>query len=352
MLGLAAAAASTRPASHKPATSTATVPNTPTTISAKRAVRILAKLKPLPKRLYAHTVVNALFHHKQLLHQWARITGTITLSGEWPNRDRCQAAAAMARKTGAKIALAASPFTGRFSWPADKPPTYDGKEWRDELHRLAWGLRHNRFWLGKNAPIAAVIISSEAFHGPAGLGVQPGNKAWNNALVKKWNSVYQTIRDALGPKPLIVYYNAGGFSWYPGGWSQEPNHDLREHLDVYCASLYQVTRPLQEIEEARKTIASARAHHVKGFVPWLALGETYQVGISAKHWHRWGDTHYRVSYDWWMGHFINKAIFARKNTPGFADWNYVPFVVVYPTPKPTNSSWLDHFQAYVHGATR
>jgi hypothetical protein len=320
-------------------------------ISLAQATERLSACQPLPKPHYAHTRVNQLFDHEPLLRQWARVTSTITLSAGYPSRQRHKMAAAVAKQTGAKIAYAASPFTGRFAWPEDKPPTYDGEEWEKELHRFAWGLRRGRHWLGKDVEIAAVIISSEAFRGPAGLGVQPGNDKWNDALVEKWNSVYDTIRKVLGDKPTIVYYNAGGMEWYHQGWHQRPNHDPRETLDVYSASLYEITRPLQQIEEARRSIKAAKAAEgVEGFVPYLGVGKSYELGIRAKNWGQWGRTDYRESYDWWMGRFVHHPRYSRANEAGFADWDYVPFVVLYPKPELTSATYLGHFEAYVAGA--
>ncbi len=191
--------------------------------------------------------------------------------------------------------------------------------------------------------VSALLLDSERFH------VQPGNTAWNDAITKKHNLVYDIGRE-LFPDALIIYFGRGIHRVaYGNGWGQHGYYTLQEKGDVYSCALYRVPEIGYMRETFRRTYELAKAHGCDVVVPTVALAAGYRRKVDRLH--EWTfDWDYDLVYSWKLGAELNHPWFGAR-PQRFAPWNAAKVVKLYPAPFYRGTPhWAKHFVAYVRGA--
>lgn len=317
----------------------------------------LRELKPLPKVHYSWPLPMRQISDSVLL-EYARITQALSLSGEWSqSRDIeravsvCKMVNAASPKVPATIGVNFSVWHRRFD--KDLPPTDTGATHWGELaylrRRLDWVketvANANRKYQA-NVSVSAMLLDSERFH------TKTNDVAWNEAITAKYDAAHGIIKDVF-PKVRVDWYARGAV--HPGasvkGWSEAKYFTLKEKGDSFGCSLYHGPEIGYTREIFRRTSANAAKHGCEEVTPWIALASGYRRQTTQYHEFSL-DWNYDLIYSWMLGAEVNVAWYgAPERHERFAPWNKAKVAIFYPEPFGRSPYWVDHFVAYVRGAT-
>jgi len=249
----------------------------------------LRELKPLPKVHYSWPLPLEKMSD-ELLFQYVRLTGAVSLSGEWGQVEQVDRAVAVCQKVNAaKPQIPASLGINYSVWHRrfgkDLPPTDTGPTHQAELDYLKSRLAAMRDALAaaneKHAAkvaVTAILFDSEHFH------VKPDNAAWNKAITAKYDAATDVVR-AIFPKARIEWYARGAVQ--PGasatGWSESTYFTLDEQAKTFGCSLYQVPEIGYTREIFRRTAENAVQHGCQEVTPWIALASGYRRQTDKYH---------------------------------------------------------------------
>jgi hypothetical protein len=200
----------------------------------------LRELKPLPKVHYSWPLpVEKL--SGELLHEYARLTHAVSLSGEWGKPEQVDRAVTVCKrvnadkpKISASIGINYSVWHRRFG--KDLPPTDTGPTHQAELDYLKTRMEAMRGALAEanrrqdaNVAITAVLFDSEHFH------IHADDSQWNQAITSKYNAAYDLVRTifrkyASNGTPAARSNRAHR---RPDGVNQPTSHSTRN----WCSSL-------------------------------------------------------------------------------------------------------------------
>lgn len=319
----------------------------------------LRALKPLPKVHYSFPIQDNLLFDGPLLYEYVRLTRAASLRMENCTQPQVDAAVAACtavngkdRTAGAKLGMNYSPWHRKFD--KDAAPTVDGptaeqelRQFRERLQAVGEMVERANRRHGSRVEIGAILLDCERFR------VRPGDAAWNDAITRKLNQIYD-LAQAAYPKARIEWYNRGAMSRppRPGGWEPSPYSTAQERGVAYACSLYKVAQSWETREVFRRTVENARQHGVEEVTPWVALASGYRPTIEGDEWEF--DWDYDVYYSWMIGMEINHPWFGKpEQVDRFAPWHAAKVVVFYPPPFfPKTPAWGRHFVAYVRGANR
>ena len=316
----------------------------------------LKELKPLPKVHYSWPLPFDKLP-PDLMHEYARLTHAVSLSGEWCKPEHIdQAVAVCKRVNAAKPKIPASIGINYSVWHRrfgkDLPPTDTGPTHQAELDYLTARLSTIRDTLTRanhkyetKVVVTAVLFDSERFH------IRKDDAQWNQAITAKYNAAYETVRKIF-PKVRIEWYARGGV--HPGasatGWSHSNYFALDEQGESFGCSLYQVPEIGYTRDIFRRTARNATQHNCAQVTPWIALASGYRRQTDKYHEFSL-DWNYDLIYSWKLGAEINHAWFGQpERHQRFAPWNKAKIAIFYPEPFGRSPHWGQHFVAYVRGA--
>ena len=249
----------------------------------------LRELKPLPKVHYSWPLPLEKMSD-ELLFQYVRLTGAVSLSGEWGQVEQVDRAVAVCQKVNAaKPQIPASLGINYSVWHRrfgkDLPPTDTGPTHQAELDYLKSRLAAMRDALAAanenhaaKVAVTAILFDSEHFH------VKPDNAAWNKAVTAKYDAATDVVR-AIFPKARIEWYARGAVQ--PGasatGWSESTYFTLDEQAKTFGCSLYQVPEIGYTREIFRRTAENAVQHGCQEVTPWIALASGYRRQTDKYH---------------------------------------------------------------------
>lgn len=324
--------------------------------SEEQVLQWLRELKPLPKVHYSWPIPFDRFSD-ELLFEYVRLTGAVSVSGEWSKVEQLDAAVAVCQKVNrtkpkipASIGINFSVWHRRFG--KDLPPTDTGPSHAAELDYLKSRMTVMREGLAaanrkfqSDIRISAILFDSEHFH------VRPGNSRWNAAITAKYDAAYDIVKE-LFPKVRVEWYARGAIQ--PGasssGWSQATYFSLDEKGESFGCSLYQVPEIGYTREIFRRTAANAEKHGCREVTPWIALASGYRRQVDKYHEFSL-DWNYDLIYSWKLGAEINHSWFgAPERAERFAPWHMAKVAIFYPEPFGRSPYWPQHFVAYVRGA--
>ncbi len=114
---------------------------------------------PLPTLHGSHVEIVQWSRDEEKLTEWARVTGTLTPTGQNPVKEECELGAKIQAATGCKTIFALYAFDeGKFSEDA-KPWEYTtGEWWKDHLDETFLRLRRFTQWSGGRPPDTSLTI--------------------------------------------------------------------------------------------------------------------------------------------------------------------------------------------------
>jgi hypothetical protein len=316
----------------------------------------LRELKPLPKVHYSWPLPLGKVSD-EVLHEYARLTHAISVSGEWCKPEQidhavqiCQRVNLTKPRVPVSIGINFSVWHRRFG--KELPPTDVGPTHVAELDylktRMEW-IRDRLAGANKtndaSVKISAALLDSEHFH------TKPDDAVWNQAITDKYNAAYDTIR-AIFPGIRIEWYARGAVHMgaSPTGWNKASYFALDEKGDSFGCSLYQVPEIGNTREIFRRTARNAKAHGIAEVTPWISLASGYRR--KAEKYHDFEmEWNYDLIYSWKLGTEINNPWYGvPERAERFAPWHMAKVAVFYPEPFGRSTYWADHFIAYVRGA--
>jgi hypothetical protein len=194
--------------------------------SDKQLLSSLKALPRLPKPHFAWPILPTgdvgLYVDDPYVHEFTRITGGISFSAEFANRERTFLIV--------KAAVAANASVGIHFWglwrrlfPAGAPPTYDGPEAKAEMARFGSLMRNSSQWIaeantafGSTVQVGLIMLDVEHFR------TQGNDSAWDRAITAKHAATYQLTK-AIFPGVTVDWFGRGGCHRGPlpdavGGW--------------------------------------------------------------------------------------------------------------------------------------
>jgi hypothetical protein len=319
--------------------------------SEEQVLQWFSELEPLPKVHYSWPIgtIRLESFNENLLREYARITHSLSVWGEWSNQslmEKVVAIAGQVNDTGPEIpvtlALVFRPWTRVF--PSNAPPTYLGPEHDGEISFFAGRLETVGGWLeeanqarhGNPIEVSAIILECERFF--VKREGEPGYEEWNAAIEAKHNAIYWAAKEAF-PEARV--------EWYARGLSDL--FTLNEMGDSYSVPLYSAPERAVMRTLFRRTVEAADAAGVDDATPWVALGSSYiPMPDGSKVWSF--DYDYSLIYSWHIGAEINDPWYGDRPTQ-FAPWHAAKSVIFWPAPwEERIPNWPRHFVAYVRGA--
>jgi len=319
----------------------------------------LFELKPLPKVHYSFTGLGGNLmdmRNSRRLYDYARITHSLTVSGEWVKQkrlDNCVYTCARINKTNPKIP--ASIGAGFYPWirKMDKslPPTYRGPGYYEEISYFSERLKLIKKWLAEsnkkynsNVKLSAILLDTEHFT------EHKGDNEWNEAVREALDAIHIQAK-SIFPNARIEWYGRGiGAGAGSTGWGKTPWWTGKEIKPSLSCSLYSVFEIERTRETFRRTCKLADQMGVSDVTPWVALASGYRRGLKKFNYFD-RDYSYDIIYSYMIGAELNIRWYGDR-TERFAPYNRAKVVVFYPPAfNDRTPDWAKHFIAYVRGAT-
>lgn len=317
----------------------------------------LRDLKPLPKAHYSWPLPLRDIPNT-VLFEYVRITHALSISGEWSSpRDiervvtACKILNDTKPKFPATMGVNFSVWHRRFG--KDLPPTDTGPtHWaelaylRQRLETIRDSVKAANERVSGAVTVSALLVDSERFH------TKTNDTKWNQAMTAKYDAAHDIIRTVF-PRARVDYYARG--AWHPAasptGWSEAKYFALDEKGDSFGCSLYHGPEIGYTREIFRRTAANADKHNCPEVTPWIALASGYRR--QTKQYHEFSlNWNYDLIYSWMLGAEVNIPWYgAAERHQRFAPWNKAKVAIFYPEPFGRSPYWVDHFVAYVRGAT-
>ena len=244
-------------------------------------------LKPLPTLHGTHIQITQWAGDESKLTEWARVTGTLTPTGQTPKREECELGAKIQAATGCKTIFAFFAFDeGKFPTDA-KPWEYSGSDWWP-AHLDETFLRLKQFtkWSAGRPPDFLVVGTelhqwSRYSHDPR---YAPAIREMVAEVVEKTRQI--------APRALITAYAHGQFDFGRDGWRYR-NHPWPEGTPWPCvvAQLYEPRHALMLSATAAKSgeYARQRGLPLAAFVS-IAYDYRFDFGADGKNPNAWGRT--------------------------------------------------------------
>ena len=244
-------------------------------------------LRPLPTLHGSHVEIVQWAGDEEKLTEWARVTGTLTPTGQNPVKEECELGAKIQAATGCKTIFALYAFDeGKF--PEDvKPWEYaTGEWWEDHLDETFLRLQHFTQWSGGRPP-DYLVISTEL-------------RQWQRysrdpryaAAIK--DIVAQVVRKTkrYAPDALITPYAHGQFNFGRDGWRYR-SHPWPKGTPWPCvvAQLYEPKHALMLSATAAKSweYAQEQGLPMAAFVS-IAYDYRFDFGLDGTNPNAWGRT--------------------------------------------------------------
>ena len=352
----------------KPAPISFAVHSDPGLLSALKA------LPRLPKPHFAWPVLPtgdvAVYTSDPYVHEFTRITGSISFSAEFANRDRTFLIVKAASTANASIGVH---FWGlwRRGFPPGAPPTYDGPEAKAEMVRFGALMRNASTWIaeanvecGTAVRVGLVMLDVEHFR------TQGNGSAWDKAITAKHTATFELTKQIF-PGSEVDWFGRGGcHRGPPAGWwcGEGPDNffTLQEPADAFSVTQYSIWEPGYRREAFRRTVTAVSAAASTGAPPgkpvihtFISLGAglkrsvaAFKAGASTGR--EYVDRYdYDTAYDFMAGQEINVAKYSQEPllSAAGAPYNYSNTVIIYPSVFiHPNQIW--HFLAYARGAAQ
>ena len=318
----------------------------------------LRALKPLPKVHYSFSLPKELMEPQNsgVLYELARITHSLSLSGEWCTKERVEACIRTCQKVNdtkpdikASLAINFCPWHEKFG--KNLPPTDKGPTHKEELEFFVSRLKTIRQWVeesnkkfGSAVTVSALLLDSERFY------AQDSNTSWNNAIRDNLDQIHK-LGLSIFPEARIEWFGRGvRRSWGGDGWGKMPYFTGKEIKAPLSCELYSIPEPERTQETYRRTCTLADELGIREVTPWVALASGFRRGLVKKQY--WDfDWNYDIIYSYETGSELNIPWFAER-PKRFAQYDRAKVVIFYPPPFDKRvPGWATHFIAYVRGAT-
>ncbi|HUW85216.1 MAG TPA: hypothetical protein VMZ31_20730 [Phycisphaerae bacterium] len=314
--------------------------------TAAQVAEWLEVLKPLPKVHYAWSIQRplAVTPNDPRLYHYVRITHVFPLSSYWTSPKEigsavitCRAVNATKPSIPATLSIVWSPWHYKFG--DDRPPTDFGPSHRAEIEFFREKHTLVKRWLtAANARhhadvrVSALVFDSEQFT------VKPGDDAWNNAMTRKYNEIYDVAKEMFPDAQVI---------WYARGLSSR--FTLKEKGDAVSCDLFRVPDIADMRGYFRRTVRVANRLGVKQIIPFVAMASGYRRTADAK-WRFDFGWNYDLRDSWQIGAELNNPWYGDRPAE-YAPWNRATAVFFFPHAFDARSPyWARHFVAYVRGA--
>jgi hypothetical protein len=346
--------------------------------SDKALLSSLKALPRLPKPHFAWPILPTgdvgLYTGDPFVHEFTRITGGISFSAEFTNRERTFLIVKAAAAANASVGIH---FWGlwRRLFPAGAPPTYDGPEAKAAIKRFGSLMRNSSQWIaeantafGSTVQVGLIMLDVEHFR------TQGNDSAWDRAITAKHTATYQLTK-AIFPGVTVDWFGRGGCHRGPlpdavGGWWCGEGRDnfftLKEPADAFSVTQYTPWEPGYRREAFRRTVQVVTAAAAVGAPPgrplihtFISLGAglkrsvaAFKVGTSTGR--EYVDSYdYDPTYDFMQGQEINIAKYSQEPllSAAGAPYNYSNLVIIFPSVF-VHRQQLWHFLAYARGAAQ
>lgn len=315
----------------------------------------LFALPSLPKVHYSYTLLASGImegRENRRRYEYARITHALTMPGEWVTEEQfenCLYTCAKVNKLNPKISasLAAGFNVWHRRFPKDKPPTYRGVEYGEEIDYFVKRLNTLRLRLiqfnkkyDSNVELSALLLDSERFFYKKGDDL-------NNEAMRECLDVIHKRAVEIFPNVRLEWYGRGyDYVPYRNTWVRRREFTGKEIMTSLSCSLYQIVEQEAMRQTYRLTCKWADELGVNDVTPWVALGAGYygprRTWIS--------DYEYPVEYSHQMGAELNIPVYSDQFEK-YADYNRAKVIVFYPQPfNAKTPGWAKHFIAYARGA--
>ena len=211
---------------------------------------------------------------------------------------------------------------------------------------------------------------------------------WKDALAHKHELAYNWTQELFPSGTRVLYFGYGMTYWRPSkapanttscftlsqpqrrGYCTSNAFTYQERFEnntSFAVSLYEPSEPQLERDQFNATVSAARARGISSVVPYVALGCGWvspgfefdtATGTMSHHGSFASFLDYDVRYSAQIGAQINRPEYASSD---FGEWDAADVAVFYPSPldtrgqpsssNPGSTHFMDHFVAYVHGAT-
>lgn len=313
----------------------------------------LSRLSELSKEHYSWPFSSAFLDdpkNKKLLYEYARLSHSITIWGYWATQEQVLRVLKILTAVNQKqphlpatLSLTFRPWSVRF--PVDASPMHQGREEAIELEYLHERLTTIRNWLetyntahGTNIQLGAILLECERFF--IKEANELGATAWNAAIDRKHNLVYDSVRSVF-PQAKVEWYARSLSSLFT----------LKEKGDSFSVPLYRVMDPIEYETLYRRALNKAKEKNVERVSPWIALGTGYRLRADGSR--EWAyNNDYDIRHSAQIGGLFHN--YKPSQTPANANISYdaAQAVIFYPRPfEPLIPRWGEHFIAYVQGAT-
>jgi hypothetical protein len=333
-----------------------------------------------------------------LLVDYARVTGSLSIqikSADWNQSYTTvlvQACAAATRASSppreVTIGVNYSPWQHIYASKSDPRDTS-----KDELehNRLSTNVRRflgylteaNR-QLGTHVKVGLVMLDSETFSWN-----ESSPADWKAALARKHELAYNWTQELFPSGTRVVYFAYGMSFWRPSkapacttscftlsqpprrGYCTSNAFTYQERFGnnsvPFAVSLYEPSEPQLERDQFNATVSAARARGISSVVPYIALGcgwvsPGFEFDIATGTMNHHGSfatfLDYDLRYSAQIGAQVNRPEYASSD---FGEWGAADMAVFYPSPldtrgeasssSPGSTHFMDHFVAYVRGAT-
>lgn len=312
----------------------------------------LVELKPLPKVHYCSPYKNDMLAdpHGKLLYEMARITHSVSIAVGRASKTEVGVAVytcARINKTNpdipCSIGLYYSPWYYKFG--KDKPPTYRGPEYNEELKLFQDRLNQVKRWIeeknrhySSQVKVSILKLDCERFE------AKKDDDEWNEGL--------RSLLDETQIKAQLIFPDAR-ILWYGRGirWGKKtPYWTGKEMKSSLSCSLYFLPKESLVDDTYRQTCAMADSLGIESVVAYVSLASGYKFKPSGRaYWEK--DWDYDPIYSYRMGAKLNMSEYQDKLA---ADPEYFrsDIIALYPNPFRTEApAWGKHFIAYVRGAT-
>ena len=245
------------------------------------------QLKPLPTLHGTHVPIQQWAGDEQKLTEWARITGTLTPTGQNPDRQECELGAKIQAGTGCKTIFSLFAFDdGKFPDDAIPWEYADADWWKKHLDETFERLSQFTEWSAGRPP-DFLVISTE-LHQWIKYSSDPRYAPAIHAMVAE---VVELTRQQA-PNALITPYAHGQFDFGRDGWRYR-EHPWPRGTPWPCvvAQLYEPKHALMLSATAEKSGDYARQQGlpIAAFVS-IACDYRFDFGADGKNPNAWGRT--------------------------------------------------------------
>jgi len=306
-------------------------------------------LRSLPKIHYYWQpqtgILNA--EESRVLYELARITHTLCVAAEWTTAsqiDRCVRIArdlnTEDRQIPVSIGVNMQPWHRKFG--ADLPPMDRGPTYWEEIEYTRERLSSIRDWLAEsnnehsvNIEVSAFLLDCERFR------MESDDDRWNSAMREALDAIHAEVASVF-PAAQIVWYGRG-MTMNTLNTSCRMNRFWTggEITPVLSCSLYELPKPDRTRILFEETVHLGDEKGIPQVIPYIALAAGYDCSEAGRIWRKNWPYDPKFSRD-----------FGASFNGGDSLYDRAPAGVFYPPPFDSRAPyWLNHFVAYVKGAT-